>query len=34
VETVNSPPAPKPGILCHCPTNVAASSATAPAPSK
>lgn len=21
VETVNSPPAPKPGILCHCPTN-------------
>lgn len=24
VETVNSPPAPKPGILCHCPTNVAA----------
>jgi hypothetical protein len=34
VEVVNSPPAPKPGILCHCPKNSGAPSAPPPASAK
>lgn len=33
VEIVASPPAPKPGIMCHCPNNGPSPTAT-PAPSK
>lgn len=33
VEVISSPPAPKPGILCHCPNNDQPGQAT-PAPSK
>ena len=34
VEVVNAPPAPKPGILCHCPKNGSSPSAAPTASAK